>query len=183
MTCIIGCVRDGNVHMIGDKMASNGFTGQVTPQPKVFTNNGFIFGYTTSFRMGQLLQYSWNPPSRTEGIEDDVYLYRDVVNSFVKLFKDNDYGCKNDSELETGEFIFGWGGRLFRHQSNHSLLEAEEYVCEGSGTYHAEAAMCALLNYSDWDDTEVLLSKSLEVVAKFVTSVSAEYDYLVLEKV
>ena len=62
MTCITGMVRNGHVYMAGDLMGSNGFTGRVYPDSKVFTNGDFIVGYTSSFRMGQILEWNWHPP-------------------------------------------------------------------------------------------------------------------------
>lgn len=182
MTCIVALVDHGSVHMAGDLMGSNGFTGRVYEKSKVFINDGFIFGYTTSFRMGQLLEYSWNAPPRTERTDDDEYLYRDVVNSFMKLFKDNHYGHKKEHEMETGEFLFGWKGRLFLHQENHSILEIDNFTSIGSGSYHAEAALATLVEYTDWKmDHEFLLSSAISVASGFVTSVSSKYSYLELK--
>lgn len=181
MTCIVAATDGTNVYMAGDLMGSNGFTANIYSKSKVFINSGFVFGYTTSFRMGQLLEYHWSAPSRTEGKSDDEYLYTDVVDSFIDLFKDNDYGHKKQHELETGEFIFGYKGRLFIHQGNHSILEVEKFACVGSGQYHAEAAMYTILEHVAWkEDYAFLLTSAINVAAKMVPSVSEEYTFIVL---
>ena len=46
MTCICALVKDGEVWMAGDLMGSNGHTGKVYPDSKVFINGEIIFGYT-----------------------------------------------------------------------------------------------------------------------------------------
>lgn len=181
MTCIVALVSDGKVYMAGDKMASNGFTGQEYDKSKVFINNGFIFGYTSSFRMGQLLEYQWKPPARSEGVSDDEYLYKDVVGSFIRLFQDNHFGHKCGTEAETGEFLFGWKGRLFRHQECHSLLEYKSFASVGSGSYHASAALSVLLNLApEWNE-ERLLMEAITTASMFIPSVSGSYTYKVLE--
>ena len=63
MTCIVGVVDKGIVHMAGDKLGSNGFTKGISVRPKVFHNGDFLVGYTTSFYMGQLLEFEWVPQS------------------------------------------------------------------------------------------------------------------------
>lgn len=184
MTCIVAIKDNGNIHMAGDLMGSDGFRGKVYDKSKVFIKEGFILGYTSSFRMGQLLEYAWVPPTQGVGQDDDSYIYVDVVNSFKSLFMDNGFGNKDKVEIETGEFIFGWNGRLFLHQSNHSLLESDHYVTTGSGCYHAEAAIASLIEYGHKgavEDCEFMLSSAIEVASRFVTSVSKEYTYKVLE--
>lgn len=68
MTCITAMVKGDHVWMAGDLMGSNGFTKKIYPDSKVFVNGEFIIGYTSSFRMGQLLQYNWEQPPRLEGM-------------------------------------------------------------------------------------------------------------------
>ena len=36
MTCIIAKVVEGVVHMAGDKLGSNGYTGTISQRPKIF---------------------------------------------------------------------------------------------------------------------------------------------------
>ena len=94
MTCITGMVRDSHVYMAGDLMGSNGFTGRVYPDSKVFTNGDFIIGYTSSFRMGQILEWNWEPPLRQEGITDRNYMQLNVVESLRATFATYGYGVK-----------------------------------------------------------------------------------------
>ena len=57
MTCIIGLVADGRVYLGGDSAAVHGWTRRRTRLRKVFRKGPFLVGYTTSFRMGQLLEH------------------------------------------------------------------------------------------------------------------------------
>ena len=68
MTCIVGCIHNGKVFLAGDQLGSNGYYKENHEKlTKVFKVGEFLIGYTTSFRMGQILQYSWTPPAIYHG--------------------------------------------------------------------------------------------------------------------
>lgn len=180
MTCIIAKIHENKVHMVGDKEGSNGFiTTTFTKTPKVFKVDDFLLGYTTSFRMGQILQYSWEPPKKSLDDSDDYYIYKHIVDSIKKCFVDNDFGHKPEDEFQAGNFLIGWKGRLFEMQNNLSLMEHDEFASVGCGCYHAVAAMKTMkMSGCKQDDPEGLLSLALFVAADSVTGVSHEYDYI-----
>lgn len=181
MTCIIAKIHGGKVHMMADRMGSNGFTKESYPLiKKVFKNGDFLLGCTTSFRMIQLLHYSWEPPKMSLDLSDDTYIFKNVVNSIMKCFKDNEFGHKKDVEFEAGNFLLGWKGRLFEVQPNMSLLESGDFASVGSGSYHAVASMSTLSQLGQLaNDVEGCMALALRVAARRTTSVSEEYDYLV----
>ena len=57
MTCIVGLVDDGKVYMGGDAASVDGYIVRTSALSKVFRNGPFLIGYSTSWRMGQILQY------------------------------------------------------------------------------------------------------------------------------
>ena len=64
MTCIVGLEHDGKVYMGGDSAAVGGMDVYPSRIPKVFQAGRYLIGYTTSFRMGQLLQYGLDKIAR-----------------------------------------------------------------------------------------------------------------------
>ena len=52
----------------GDRAGVAGLSLTVRADEKVFQNGEFLMGFTTSFRMGQLLRYSLKPPPPPAGI-------------------------------------------------------------------------------------------------------------------
>lgn len=180
MTCILAKIQDGKVHMLGDKMGSNGHTKSVYPLiNKVFKVDDFVIGYTSSFRMGQILQYSWNPPSKMEKDSDDTYLFKHVITSIKIAFDNNCYGKKDKVEFEGGTFLLGWHGRLFEMQNNLSLLEYDKTAAVGCGQYFAQASMNTLTALGAFqDDPEKFLSCALTIAAEGVEGVSKEYNYI-----
>lgn len=179
MTCIVALKKDGVCYLAGDRMASNGFCKSSYAQPKVFKNGKFMFGYTTSFRMGQLLEHCWNPPARQEGEAEKEYLFNSVIPSIKRLFKDNDWeDSGSDPENRGGTFIMAFEGNLYRVESNYAVLEmSREFDAVGSGAYHAEATVKTLLDNTNMG-AEGILTEAINSAAFFVTSCSAEMDII-----
>ena len=60
MTCIVGILEEnGDIYMGGDSAGASGNTLKIRADEKVFINENYIMGFTSSFRMGQLLRYGF----------------------------------------------------------------------------------------------------------------------------
>lgn len=97
----------------GDSASSNGSNIFIRKDPKVFKNGEFIFGCTTSFRMIQLLRFSFKPP---EIKHKDIYEYMctDFINEVRECFKNGGYLQKyTDGDEKGGSFLVGYKNRLF----------------------------------------------------------------------
>jgi len=178
MTAIVAMIHEGKVWMGGDHLGSDGFTkNEFVKNDKVFKNGDFLIGYTTSFHMGQILQYHWKQPHRQENLTDDVYFYKFVMKSFIDCFKDNGYGDKRGVGWESGEFLVGWKGRLFLVENAHAL-ECEKFGAVGSGSYHAIGALKALdlvkVNLSPED----MLGTALVVSHESICTVGNKYTII-----
>src|SRR4030095_14530972 len=99
---------------------SGGVAGLSLPNPsdtKIFRNGEFILGFTSSFRMGQLLRYSLVPP-----VPRDWDLDRFMATEFVQSVRDclREGGfARNDSGVESGgTFLVALRGRLYRIESD-----------------------------------------------------------------
>ena len=68
MTCIVGLIDGNRVWMGGDSAGVSGLDITVRSDPKVFRNGDFLIGFTSSFRMGQLLAFRLRPPPRPEAV-------------------------------------------------------------------------------------------------------------------
>lgn len=173
MTCICALVKNNHVWMAGDLCGSNGFTKKVYPDTKVFMNGDFILGYTSSFRLGQILQYNWSQPARLEGLTDREYLQLDVIESFRECFNRFGYGVKDGLEDVGGNFLIGYKGCIYEMQPNFSVLKHEDFASVGSGGDFADASLAILTEDEDFDPYYVL-QKAISVAARFTTSVSEE---------
>lgn len=67
MTAIAGLVHDGRVLVGADSAGVGGWTLTIRKDAKVFANGPYVMGFTTSFRMGQILCWSFKPPPPGKG--------------------------------------------------------------------------------------------------------------------
>lgn len=123
MTCIVGLVDNGKIYMGGDSAGCAGWNLSIRADQKVFKNNDFIMGFADSFRMGQLLRYSFTPPPYYEEFDLYKYMVTDFVDTARKCFKNGGFAEK-DKEVESGgHFLVGFKGRLFRIESDYQVGE------------------------------------------------------------
>lgn len=114
MTCIVGLVNNGTVYIGGDSAAIAGDRIRETGLRKVFRTGPFLVGYSTSFRMGQLLQFNLSVPKRAKGTPDLEYLATKFVDSVRDCFSDGGFIKKSeDGDDEGGQFLVGFNGRLY----------------------------------------------------------------------
>ena len=178
MTCIVATVFGGEVFMAGDLMGSNGFVKKVYPDPKVFKNGDFVVGYTSSFRMGQLLQYNWKQPPRIEGLTDRQYLQVDVIESMRGVFNAYGYGSNEGLEDIGGNFLIGYKGSLYEMQPNFSILKHEDFAAIGSGQDYANSVLSVLeVTIKSPEDVVECLGTAIKTAARFTTSVSEEFTW------
>ena len=179
MTCIIGLVDRGIVYMGADSMAANGWNARVTKLPKVFKRDDFLIGYTTSFRMGQLLQHRLVIPARGQEPVMD-YMVCSFVESVRGCLKDNGYTKIEHNTEEGGQFLVGYGNRLFVIHSDFQVNEhAEGYDAIGCASSYVLGAMRAL---ADLRPKQRILD-SLKIAAHFSSGVQRPFYVKVLKTV
>lgn len=138
MTCIVGIVHKKKVYIGGDSAGVSNYDITVRADSKVFTNKDFIFGFTSSFRMGQLLRYSFVPPTRNKHQDVYEYMVTEFVDGVRNCLTAGGYAKKNN-EVETGgTFLVGYHGRLFSVQSDYQVAEnVLPYEAVGCGESYA----------------------------------------------
>lgn len=115
LTVIAGLVApDGSIVMGGDSAGVAGLDMAIVAEPKVFANGEFLIGFTSSFRMGDILRYTKLPPYRKD---EDKPPHRFMVEKFIPairtLFKDSGYMSVHDQKEDGGTFLVGFSGALF----------------------------------------------------------------------
>ncbi len=184
MTCIVGYVDDKGVHVGVDSLGSNGSSKVVRKDTKVFIKEDMIFGYTSSFRMGQLLRFKLNIPKCDEDKDVYEYMCTDFIDAVIKCFDDGDYTEMDKNVKEGGVFLVGFKGRLFKVQSDFQVGETTSLIdtC-GSGGLVAKGAISALLQYAPSIDTKKLLTIALESAETYIPSVQGPFKILTLKHV
>lgn len=147
MTCIIGLVdsKAGTVYMGCDSVGANTHTYRVNTRKdaKVFRNGPFLMGFTSSFRMGQLLRYKLSVPKR----QDKQPVYNFMVTTFIDAVRHclnhNGYATTVDNQESGGVFLVGYEGRLFKIDNDYQVCELLEdsFDAVGCGESYALAVM------------------------------------------
>jgi ATP-dependent protease HslVU (ClpYQ) peptidase subunit len=144
MTCIVGLVHKGKVYMGADSAGVGGWDLCVRADRKIYRNGEFLFGFTTSFRMGQLLGYAFNPPKKP--VEKDLmaFMCTDFIDGVRKCFKDGGFAKKDSEREEGGAFLVGFEQSLFQVHSDYQISKAQDYfdAC-GCGDQVARGALYA----------------------------------------
>ena len=138
---------------------------EIRKDPKVFTKGEFIIGYTSSFRMGDLLQYRFVPPPLSEGSLSE-YMRTTFMDAVRTCFKDGGFAQKNNEKESGGDFIVGVRGRLFIVEDDYQVSEPlDGWAAVGSGTQIARGALFAIQKIDHLIVTRELEPCELLVVA------------------
>jgi len=179
MTCIVGLAHRGSVYIGGDSASVQGWTSRVTRLPKVFRRGAFLIGYTTSFRMGQLLQHHLEVRPQRPDEDDTEYLVVEVAERVRLLLKERGVAKVEANTESGGQFLIGYRGRLFSVQQDFQVNEmADGYDAVGSGAEYALGALRAL----DRSPPLPRLRKALEISAHFNMGVSGPFSVKVLRE-
>lgn len=144
MTCVVGLVEDSVVWMGADSNAGREDT-EIRTDRKIFQRDEFLIGFTSSFRMGQLLKYRLECPERLKGQDPFEFMATTFVDACRKAFSDGGYLKKNDEEEVGGQFLVGYQERLYQVHSDFQVGEfAASFHSIGSGSRYALGALSAL---------------------------------------
>lgn len=179
MTCIIGLIEKGNVYIGADSASISNLVIRATNVPKVFRRGPFIIGYTTSFRMGQLLEHWLEVPKQTtESKSDQEYMVKEFAESIRTLFKDKGFAETNSGAESGGTFLVGYGGHLFTIYADFQVNEiCDKFDAVGCGGPFALGAMAALKTLEPVERIE----KSLEIAAHFSAGVCGPFRIISTE--
>ncbi len=175
MTCIIGLEHKGKVYMGGDSAAASGWDITRVVLPKVFLRDEFLIGYTTSFRMGQLLQFNLNIPEKSQDEDDLHYLITKFIPAIRECLKAGGYTKIENNVEENGDFLIGYHGKLYHVESDFSINRyMHGFDAVGCGTAYAYGAMAAQKN----DNPKLCIERALEIASQFSNGVCSPFYVL-----
>ncbi len=153
MTCIVGIRHDNGVLLAGDSVGVNGGgDASMRKDPKVFALNRHVaIGYTSSYRMGQLLRFNLALPAIVDAVgdrrSDDAFEWavKEFIPAARTALKDGGYAQTDSGEERGGFFLLAVRDRLFEVQSDYQVAEPTPvYLATGSGEPFAIGALHAL---------------------------------------
>jgi ATP-dependent protease HslVU (ClpYQ) peptidase subunit len=172
MTCIVGLVDGDRVWMGGDSAGVSGLDVTVRADPKVFRNGPFLIGFTSSFRMGQLLNFRLRVPEQEPGTGVFGYMVMTFVEAVRDCLKEGGYAQRTNDAESGGSFLVGYRGRLFSIQSDYQVCEAiRGFHAIGCGADYALGALAASAHLG----SEQRVRLALEVAETFSGGVRAPF--------
>lgn len=142
MTCIVGLLTDDKIYMGGDSAGVAGYSLANRKDPKVFIRSGVLIGFTSSFRMGQLLRHKLYVPDRGTKQGTEEFLVTTFVDAIRDCLKKGGYAKKENEVEEAGFFLIGYERGLYSIQSDYQVEEVyDDFNAVGSGADIALGAM------------------------------------------
>ena len=177
MTCIVGIVDGNTVYIGGDSAGVSGLDITIRKDKKVFTNGEFVMGFTSSFRMGQVLQYDFKPPKIRES-EDDLmaYMVRKFIPAVREAFRSAGYIKVENNQEGGGCFLVGVRGRLFQVDEDFQVGEDVcGYAAVGCGERFARGS---LFTSNGLMTPHERLEKALQSAAEFSGGVAPPFNHV-----
>lgn len=176
MTCIVSVIDDGNVYIGGDSAGVSGYSITPRADQKVFSNGEFIMGFTSSFRMGQVLRYKFEPPTQHPQEKDDYkFMVVKFVDAVKECFRQNSYGDPQNG----GTFLVGYRSNLYLIDSDFQVgVSLNKYDSVGCGAELAKGALFATQDKNPIDRIKI----ALKAAAYLNGGVCEPFNIVKLEK-
>lgn len=159
MTCIVGLVEGNRVWMGGDSAGVGGYSLSVRTDAKVFINGPMIFGFTSSFRMGQLLRWALTVPDFDPRLDVEKYMSTAFINSVRACLKENGWASTKDGQERGGVFLVGFRGRLFYVDEDYQVgCPLDPFDAVGCGHDIAKGALFATPHLEALDRVQLALT-------------------------
>jgi ATP-dependent protease HslVU (ClpYQ) peptidase subunit len=179
MTCIVAYEKDGKVWMGGDSAGVDGESLRISARgdQKVFQNGEYLIGFTTSFRMGQLLRYKFNP-SPCPDWDLEKHMTTTFVDQVRECFSKNGFDKKSEhGQHNGGTFLIGTHGRIFVIHDDFQLgWNRVPYNSCGCG--HALALGCMYGLHNQDCEPELIVQLALESAAEFSAGVRGPFHIM-----
>ena len=146
MTCIVGVETADGVILGGDSAGASGWSLTLRADQKVFQRGAYVMGFTTSFRMGQLLRYSGSLSEPT-GWDVDRFMVDTFVPEVRAILRDGGWLKDDNGRGEGGDFLVGIAGRLYAVHSDFQIARTHDgYAAVGCGADLALGSLHATLD-------------------------------------
>jgi len=176
MTCIVAIKNSNRVIIGADSCGSEENIGVVRIPPKVFVKGNYGFGFSHSFRLGQIIEHVFEPPPVSPKVTDNE-LIAHMVKNFIPQLKSTleDHGYPyHEDEKEGWALIIGIHGRILTIESDWQIgLDDLDFTAIGSGAEYALGA----LYVSDKEPLETATA-ALMAANKFCPSVMTPFNFI-----
>lgn len=178
MTCIVGFVEGDKVWMGGDSAGVGGWSLTVRADSKVFRNGPMLFGFTSSFRMGQLLRYALKVPHHELDVDTDRYMATTFIDAVRECLKAHGAAKKTNEVEECGQFLVAYKGQLFCVHDDYQVARSlDSFDAVGCGHEIAKGALFTTSHLIGRDRAQM----ALQAAERFSAGVRAPFHIEALE--
>lgn len=178
MTCIVGFVEGKTVWIGGDSAGVGGYALTLRADLKVFRNGPMIFGFTSSFRMGQLLRWALTIPDHDPRVDIQKYMATTFVDAVRECLKTHGFAKKVLDVEEGGTFLVGYRGQLFCVQDDYQVqLAIDPFDAVGCGHDIAKGALFATTHATGRERVVI----ALQAAERYSAGVRAPFHIEALE--
>jgi len=179
MTCIVGFVdKNKDIYLGGDSAGTSGHNLDVRKDVKVWKKGEMVFGYTSSFRMGQLLRFKLDIPDQPKKMNDYEFMCTLFIDRVRRCLRNNGYAKINNNVEEIGEFLVGYKAKIYHIYSDCQVgINEYKYDSCGCGRNYAMGSLAT----NDSKSAKEIVLKALEIAEKFSTSVRRPFKIIKLK--
>lgn len=161
MTCIVGIEHDDKVYIGGDSAGTGGWNLTVRADEKVFRNGPFVMGFTSSFRMGQLLRHALSDvPEQATKQTNAAFMCTTFIDAVRACLKAGGFAAIHNGVETGGTFLVGYRGNLYGIYDDFQVGRAiSGQLAVGCGDAVAMGALCA----SALKDPRAKLRQALQI--------------------
>src|SRR4051812_20592754 len=109
MTCIVAFKTKKGVIMGADSCAGRGSQAVAVKTAKVSDVGEYLIGYTSSFRMGQILHHAMGAKKHNEKYDLTWHLVNVLVPEIREAFRSGGYLQNENGQEKGGEFLLAHG--------------------------------------------------------------------------
>ncbi len=155
----------------GDSAGVSGLDLRVRKDEKVFVTGEYVMGFTTSFRMGQLLRYTLKVEAYPlDGSNHAAFMSTVFIDAVRKCLGDGGFREKKDEVESGGTFLVGVRGDLYFVDDDFQVGRLHEnFAAIGCGQFYAMGALAATAHL-DWTPRH-RLNRALAVAEKYSVAV------------
>lgn len=178
MTCIVGIRTDEGALIAFDSRASAG--GEITSRRDLkggVIDNRVAFGYTYSYRYGQILRHHLKLPP-VQGDEHE-WAIKTFVPAMRKALSEHGWLRLEQQREESGQCVIGIRNRVFVIESDHSVVDPYlDYCAIGSGREYAMGALTAIYEADPRMYAEAKAELALAAAAQHNAFVAAPWHHV-----
>jgi ATP-dependent protease HslVU (ClpYQ) peptidase subunit len=161
MTAIVAIAENGKVYIGADSagISREDLSISSRKDEKVFVAGEFIIGFTSSFRMGQILKYFLKCPKQKKTQTDEEYMCTTFIDNVQKVFKDKNYGQVESNEQSGGTFIVGYRGTIYTIYDDFQIQVCHEnYASEGCGRFLALGSLYTTTTFKMTTENKITMA-------------------------